>query len=206
MAGVIDTYLASLRQDLAFDPALAQRLAEEVECHLREAAEADADWPSPDAERRAVERFGLAREIAAQLARDAVERQARRTWLTVVATLVVTFVAMRLRVMWLEDLGEAASAVAPLVDRYAFVAAVSVAAVGWLAFRGSVLLLAVCLGGLAASIAAGFVRASLFAAGAPLGVLLPAAVEFALVGLLAWHVAGLGRRLRQTAALRRTVR
>lgn len=206
MAGVIDTYLAALRRDLAFDPVLAQRLAEEVECHLWEAAEADAAWPSPDAERRAVERFGLAREIAAQLATDAVQRQARRTWLTVIATLIVTFVAMRLRVMWLEDFGDTASTLAPLVDRYAFAAAVSVAAVGWIAFRGSVLPLAVCLGGLAASIAAGFVRAGLFAGGAPLGVLLPAAGEAALVGLLAWHVAGLGRRLRQTAALRRTAR
>lgn len=206
MAGVIDAYLASLRRDLAFDPALAQRLAEEVEGHLREAAEADADWPSPDAERRAVERFGLAREIAVQLATDAVERQGRRTWLTVIATLIVTFVAMRLRVMWLDDLGEAVSTVAPLVDRYAFVVAVSVAAVGWLAFRASVLLLTICLGGLAASIAAGFVRVDLFAGGAPLGVLLPAAGEVALVGLLAWHVTGLGRRLRQTAGLRRTAR
>lgn len=206
MAGMIDTYLASLRRDLAFDPVLAQRLAEEVEGHLRDAAEADADWPSPDAERRAVERFGLAREIAAQMATDAIERQGRRTWLIVIATLAVTFVAMRLRVMWLEGFGDTASTVAPLVDRYAFVVAVSVAAVGWLVFRSSVLPLAVCLGGLAASIAAGFVRAGLFAGGAPLDVLLPAAGEVALVGLLAWHVAGLGRRLRQTAALRRTAR
>src|SRR3982074_2348832 len=61
--------------------ALAQRpqgrgLASEVEDHLRDAAEADPAWPSPDAERRAVERFGVAREIAAQFAAEAVDRQA----------------------------------------------------------------------------------------------------------------------------------
>jgi len=85
MAGVIDQYVASLRRELDFDPALAGRLASEVEDHLRDAAEADPAWPSPDAERRAVERFGVAREIAAQFAADAVDRQARRTWITLQA-------------------------------------------------------------------------------------------------------------------------
>ena len=61
-----------LRRDLDFDPALARRMADEVEAHLWDAAEADPAWPSPEAERRAVERFGLAREIAAQFAADAV--------------------------------------------------------------------------------------------------------------------------------------
>ena len=64
MAGVIEGYLASLRHEIDFDPALAGRMADEIEAHLRDAAEADPAWPSPEAERRAVERFGLAREIA----------------------------------------------------------------------------------------------------------------------------------------------
>ena len=68
MSGVIDDYVAALRRELDFDPALARRLASEVEDHLRDAAEADPAWPSPEAERRAVERFGLGREIAAQFA------------------------------------------------------------------------------------------------------------------------------------------
>jgi hypothetical protein len=46
MAGVIDDYVASLRRELDFDPALARRLASEVEDHLRDAAEADPAWPS----------------------------------------------------------------------------------------------------------------------------------------------------------------
>ena len=204
MAGVIDDYVAALRCELDFDPALADRLASEVEDHLRDAAEADPAWPSLDAERRAVERFGLGREIAAELASDAVDRQARRTWITLAATVVVTFIAMRLRVMWLDDGG--LPALAPLIDRYAFIAALSVGVIGWFAFRRSFVALTVCLAGLVASIAAGIVRAALFVQSAPWHVLLTAASEIALLGLLSFHVIGLGRRLRRTAGWRRLVR
>lgn len=201
MAGVIDDYVAELRRELDFDPALAARLASEAESHLRDAAEADPAWPSPDAERRAVERFGLGREIAAQFASDAVDRQARRTWITLAAAVAVTFIAMRLRVMWLDD--APILSLAPLVDRYAFIGALAVGLVGWFAFRRSVVAQAICLAGLAASIMAGFVRANLFADGAPLHVVLSAAGEIALIGLLALHVFGLGLRIRRTAVLRR---
>ena len=145
MAGVIQDYVAALKRDLDFDPALARRMADEVEAHLWDAAEADPAWPSAEAERRAVERFGLAREIAAQFATDAVNRQARRSWIVLLATVAVTFVAMRLRVMWLADAGDSLSMLAPLIDRYAFVAAIAVGSIGWWAFRRSVLPLAVCL-------------------------------------------------------------
>jgi hypothetical protein len=203
MAGVIDDYLAELRRDLDFDPALARRMGDEVEAHLRDAAEADPAWPSPDAERRAVKRFGLAREIAVQCASDAVNRQARRTWIALLAAVAVTFIAMRLRVISLADAGDSLSMLAPLIDRYAFLAAIAVGAIGWWAARRSVLPLAICLGALAASIAAGIVRAGLFIEGAPLPVLLAAAGEVALIGLLLFHVVGLGRSLKRTAFLRR---
>src|SRR5437016_5667843 len=123
---VLDAYVALLRAELDFDPALARRVADEVEAHLWDAAEADPAWPSPEAERRAVERFGLAREIAGQFAADAVNRQAGRTWIALLATVAGTFIAMRLRVMWLDDVGDSLSALAPLVDRYAFIAALGV--------------------------------------------------------------------------------
>lgn len=203
MAGVIEEYVAALKRDLSFDQALAHRMAEEVEAHLQDAAEADATWPSREAEQRAVERFGLAREIAAQFATDAVNRQARRTWIALLATVAVTFVAMRLRAIWLADIGDSLSVLAPLVDRYAFIAAVTVAAIGWFASRFSVLPLGFCLAALAASIGAGIFRAGLFMSGAPLHVLLAAAGEIALVGLLLFHVVGLGRSLKRTAPLRR---
>lgn len=203
MTGAIDAYIATLRRELSFDPALAQRMAEEIEAHLRDAAEADPAWPSPVAESRAVERFGLAREIAAQFAADAVRRQTKRTWGAVLATVIVTAVAMRLRIMWLDESGDALSTLAPLVDRYAFAAAAAVASVGWMAFRRSLLPLAVCLVGLVASIAAGISRAGLLVLDAPLHVLLPAAAEVALVGVLSFHVVSLAAKLRRTAALRR---
>ena len=203
MAGVIEDYVAALKRDLDFDPALARRIADEVEAHLYDATEADPAWPSVEAERRAVERFGLAREIAAQFAVDAVTRQARRSWIVLLATVAVTFVAMRLRVMWLADAGDSLSMLAPLVDRYAFVAALAVGSIGWWAFRRSVLPLAICVAALMASIAAGVVRAGLFVDGAPLHVLLAAAGEFALIGLLLFHVVRLGRQSRSMAMLRR---
>ncbi len=201
MSGVIDDYVAALRRELDFDPALARRLASEVEDHLRDAAEADPAWPSPEAERRAVERFGLGREIAAQFAVDAVDRQARRTWIMLAVTVVVTFIAMRLRVIWLDD--DVLPPLAPLIDRYAFITALAVGVIAWFAFRRSLAALAICLGGLVASIGAGIVRADLFANGAPIHVLLSAAGEVALIGVLSFHVIGLGRRLRRTAVLRR---
>jgi hypothetical protein len=204
MAGVIEDYVAALRRELDFDATLAQRLASEVEDHLRDAAESDPAWPSPEAERRAVQRFGLSREIAAQFAAEAVDRQAGRTWVTLLATVIVTSIAMRLRVVWLDD--ETFSALAPLIDRYAFLAAIVVGVIGRFAFRRSFVALVLCLAGLAASIGAGFVRADLFAQGAPLPVLLTATGEVALIGLLSFHVVGLGRRLRRTAVLRGVAR
>lgn len=203
MAGVIDAYLASLRREFDFDPALAQRMTEEIEAHLRDAAEADPAWPSPEAERRAVARFGIAREIASQFAADAVTRQSKRAWIALLATLAVTFVAMRLRVSWLGKSEDAFSAVAPIVDRYAFIAALAVSVFAWIVWRRSWLPLAICLLAIVASVAAGILRAGLFAGGAPLPVLLAAATEIALIGLLSFHVVGLGRRLRRTAMLRR---
>ena len=95
MAGLIGQYVAALKRELSFDPALARRMAEDVEAHLWHAAEADPAWPSAEAEQRAIERFGLAREIAAHFAADAVNRQAKRTWSALLATVAVTFVAMR---------------------------------------------------------------------------------------------------------------
>lgn len=204
MSGMIDDYVANLRRDLDFDAALARRLASEVEDHLRDAAEADPEWPSPEAERRAVERFGLGREIAAQFAVDSVDRQARRTWVVLAVTVVVTFIAMRLRVIWLDD--GAISALAPLIDRYAFIAALTVGVIAWFAFRKSLAALAVCLAGLVASIGAGIVRTDLFANAAPIHVLLSAAGEIVLIGVLSFHVIGLGWRLRRTAVLRRAGR
>ena len=204
MAGVIDEYVAALRRELDFDVKLAERIASEVEDHLRDAAEADPAGPSPDAERRAVERFGLGRDIAAQFAADSIDHQVRRTWITLAVTVIVTFVAMRLHVTWLDD--GAVSALAPLIDRYAFIGALIVGLVGWFACRRSFAALTICLAGLVVSIAADIVRSGLFEGGAPLHVVLSAAAEIALIALLSRHVIGLGRRIKRTATARRAGR
>jgi peptidoglycan/LPS O-acetylase OafA/YrhL len=204
MAGLIDSYIASLEREFDFDPALARRLASEVEDHLREAAEADPSWPSSEAERRALERFGLARDIAAQFAADAIDRQVKRAWGTLLITVLVTLVAMRLRIILFDS--STAPTLAPLIDRYAFLAAVGVAGIGWIASRRSLLPLTLCLIGLAASITAGFVRAEVFTGAAPLVVLLPALCEVALMVLLSFHVVRLGQQLARTTAPRRLSR
>jgi hypothetical protein len=204
MAGLIEQYVAQLRRELDFDRTVAERLASEVEDHLREAAEADPAWPAAEADRRAIERFGLSREIAAQFATDAIDRQARRTWITIAACVVVTFVAMRLRAVWLDD--DTVSVVAPIVDRYAFIAAIAAGAIGWIGSRRSLLAPSICLAGLVASIAAGFVRADLFAHGAPMAVLLTAVGEVLLIALLCVHVVGFGRQLKRTAGVRGAIR
>jgi hypothetical protein len=107
---------------------------------------------------------------------------------------------MRLRTIWTED--GTASALALLIDRYAFVAAVGAAGIGWFGYRRSLLPLALCLLALSASIVAGLARAGFIMSGAPLAVLLATLGELALMALLSFHVATLGRRLRRTAALR----
>lgn len=203
MAGAIEQYLAAVRRTLDFDPALACRVASEAEMHLRDAAEADPDWPSPEAEQRAVARFGTVHEITAEFAFDAAERQAVRTWLALSATVVVTFLAMRLRVLWLDGRTGILPELAPLIDRYAFLASLVVGAVGWFAFRRSPVLLMLCFGGLAASIVAGLLRAGLFAEGAPLAVLLTSGAEIGLMVVLSGQIAGFFRRVRHAETLRR---
>ncbi len=131
-------------------------------------------------------------------------RQARRSWIVLLATVAVTFVAMRLRVMWLADAGDTLSIWAPLIDRYAFVArgrrghrSAGVAFRRSLACRSPV-----CLTALMASIAAGIVRAGLLrgrrAAPRAAGGGRRDRPDRACCG---FHVigSGLGRRLKRTA-------
>lgn len=203
MSGAIAAYVEALGRELSFDRALARRVCAETEDHLREAAETDPAWPAEEAERRAVARFGSWRDIAAQFTENAVHRQANRTWLILLTAVFATFLAMRLRVMWLEGGDDAVSFLAPLIDRYAFAAATAVAAIGWWVARRSVLPLAFCIAALAASIAAGLVRADLLARPAPVHVLAGTACEIALVLMLAFFVFDLYRGRRRVEILRR---
>ena len=201
MSRAIDDYVNVLGRELSFDRGLSRRVRAEIEDHLREAAEADPAWPAEEAERHAVVRFGDWRDIAGQFTADAVNRQSKRPWLALLAAVFATFLAMRLRMMWLEGGEEAVLALAPLIDRYAFVLGVATAAAGWWLFRHSLLPIVICIAALAASIAAGILRTDLLAA--PLHVVAGTVCEVALVLLLSFLVVELHRGRQRMATLGR---
>jgi hypothetical protein len=93
---VISEYAESLARRLGFDPGLARSVRQEVEDHLWEAA-GDA---SPEAQRRAIERFGDPRLIATQIAAVALARQARSLGLLLMLVLGGLFLAMKMRIAW----------------------------------------------------------------------------------------------------------
>ncbi len=215
MAGVIDRYLDELARHLSHDPALARRVRTEIADHFAEMA---GEHPSEAEARRAVERMGPARAIAATLAHDGADRQADRSWAILLVALVATFIAMRLRTLWLPPVeadGSLAGLAAPLVDRWAFVVAIVTGAGGyWLMRRpvtrrsptplriaGRTMNLVVVA--LAASVAAGILRIALAAdwAAAPVVVAAATTGECAIVGLLLAQSLALRRRLRQAEAV-----
>jgi hypothetical protein len=75
---LIAAYLAELRRDLPMGAA-RRRILAEVGAHLEDGVQAarDSGLPAPDAERRAVERFGSPAELARRLAADLASEGAR---------------------------------------------------------------------------------------------------------------------------------
>ena len=131
----IADYLDALARALAFDPALARRVAKEAEDHLREAAQTDGG--DADAARRAVAAFGDPRALARQYAAAALTARTRRLGAGTVMALAGIFLAMEGRVAWyglmqwgLADELKAMSAIALPLDRYAFLLALALAIVG----------------------------------------------------------------------------
>jgi hypothetical protein len=215
MAGVIDTYLDDLARHLSHDPALARRVRAEIADHF---AEMLGERPSEAEARRAVERMGPARAIAATLAADGADRQADRTWAILLVALVATFIAMRLRTLWLppvETDGSLAGLAAPLIDRWAFVMAIAAGAGGYWLMRRTAgggqspaplritgRTMDLVTAALAASVAAGILRIALASdwAAAPLVVAAATTGECVIVGLLLAQSLALRRRVRQAEA------
>jgi HAAS domain-containing protein len=84
MPGAIADYLERLERELRLKRAPRRRLLAEVEDHLRSSAdELGADLPGPEAEHRAVERFGAAATVARHFAQTVAASSARRSsyWL-----------------------------------------------------------------------------------------------------------------------------
>lgn len=201
MAGVIDAYLSELDRRLAFDRALSARVCAEAEDHLREAAAAQPAADADEAERRAVARFGSARDIAARFADDLLVGAARRTWVLLAAAAGAALLAMRLRRMLLEEAAFNAAPLGAFLDRYAFFAALACGLAGWFAWRAaqrsgerSRLPARLALGALAAlslSIAGG---AAIAAQHLSLPTLAAFLLEIAMAGWLALQAITLQRR------------
>lgn len=135
---VIAEYVGRLASRLAFDPALSRRVRREAEDHLREAVAADPTGGGPEAERRAVEKFGDPDAMAAQLAVVSLAKRARRVGVAAVLGIAAVFVAMKARVTWYVVTEHASGQSGTLgeivlsIDRYAFWLAALVAIAGWL--------------------------------------------------------------------------
>lgn len=210
MAGLIEGYLDALERDLDFDRRLARRVRAECADHLAEALEAQAHLPPEAAERRVLARLGSHRAIAAGFACDTLGRRADRLWLALLTTFLATFFAMRLRTLGLaEPPAGLVSLLAPLFDRYGFVAALAIGCGGWLMlrrrpadkagdFRAVALVAAATLAALSVSIGAGLARVAAAGEFTPLALAITAG-SLAECGLLAWLMA-------QVQALRRQLR
>jgi hypothetical protein len=211
VADHIGNYLAVLRSELSFDPALADRICAEVKEHLIDIA--DAEGRGESAEQRAVARMGDARRLAADMARVAMPERMKLTWRTVALSALAVFLAMRLRnvLVPVDGTGIDAAEIALAVDRFAYWGALFVGIAGWLLTRSSramlgtirtVMPIYLCGGALTVSCAAGsYLIASMLAAdgwSASMTIpLLAAAAEAAILGLFFWELRALARHARR---------
>jgi hypothetical protein len=135
---MIAAYMKRLQDALGDDPALSAQILQEVSDHLEEALAAEDLDDRSAAERRVIERFGDARELAAQFAPISLARHTRRAGAAILLATVVIMIMMKARVLWYGivewKLAEPLQAVASriiAVDRYAswLAAAIAVASV-----------------------------------------------------------------------------
>lgn len=195
MPRMIAAYLADLDRALAFDPALAARVHDEIEDHLLTAVE---HAPEQDV----VARFGEPAQIARSYATAGWADRLRRAWLASLALLAATFLLMRARALLL-DLPYGAGGAMAWLDRGAFFAGlVCVAIAGMVAWHSRFATVdsrirTLLHGGCAAlvlSIAASLLRAlPLVGSGVPAALVVASAlVELTLVALLLRHLNRLG--------------
>jgi hypothetical protein len=137
-SGRIADYLDALMRELRFDPDLGRRLRCEVEDHLTEAI-ADSCVRDPvEAERQVIERFGDPRDIARRYAPLSLLRQARRVGAVLIIAIAAILVLMKGRSAMYELLqwrlggdGSGITTIGPMIDRYAFEAAMLIGVLGW---------------------------------------------------------------------------
>ena len=217
---MIAEYVERLARALEFDPALSRRVRREVEDHLREAAAAD---PGPDAERRAVARFGDPRDLAARFAVVSAGKRSRRAGVAAVLVVAAAFAAMKARLAWyglvdcpVPEGFEAIGRTVASIDRCAFWLAGLAAVAAWryidgrrvpsaftAEYRGQLrrfrILGFAAAAALAVSVASDALLTSLRFAGTGWSAaawvpVLSVAVEIACAGVLVSHLRGAARR------------
>ena len=141
MSELMAAYLDALTRELSFDPRLARRLRTEAEDHLREAIASDPMGATIETERRAISRFGAARDIAAQCALPSLVQQVKNAGAA--ATLIAigrTDCHEKPRRMVWRDLANCQPPIRLLdqlrtaissIDRYAFWCALLIAICSW---------------------------------------------------------------------------
>jgi hypothetical protein len=137
-SATVADFLDALEHELRFDRELAGRVRSEVEDHL---AEAIADEPTGDAAeaaRRAIARFGTPRGIAQQYAPSSLLRQVRQVGAVLIVAIAAILVLMKGRgvlyqfLQWqLHTDWLGIGAVGPMIDIYAFRAALIAGVLGW---------------------------------------------------------------------------
>jgi len=227
---LVSDYLERLTRALSFDAPLAHRVRREAEDHLLEALAGSPEGESPEAQRRALERFGDPRAIASQYAAQSLLRQTRRAGAIVILATAGVYLAMKGRASWygLMQWGMSADlqAIAPVVirfDFYAFILACALGIVGWAyissrrvapsfhpgcraQLRRGRLLCAAAAAPLATSVVADVILTVLRLADAAVSPaalvpLLTQAIEVALVGVLVMRVRRIIRHADLAAAL-----
>lgn len=139
MSELMAAYLDTLAEELSFDPRLARRMRAEAEDHLQEAIASDPMGATIETERRAISRFGAARDIAAQCALPSLVQQVKKAGATATLIAIGLLIAMKSRLAWYG----ATSPISPdphldqlrmvisSIDRYAFWCALLIAMCGW---------------------------------------------------------------------------
>ena len=130
-SGIIEAYTEFLAGKLNFDPSLSQRMRQEVQDHLWEAAAADPSGNRREAVQHAIANFGDPHVIAAQFATAWLARQTWKVGVTIIFVITSVFVAMKARVTWytaaqwiLSDHVRAVAKIVGLIDACAFYASV----------------------------------------------------------------------------------
>ena len=205
-SGAISGYAEALAGRLSFDRALQRAVREEIEDHLWQAVAADTSGDPLEAQRRAVANFGDPHVIAAQIAAASLAGQARKVGITVLLVIAGVLLAMMTRLAWYDmtqwglcesaiELGDTLG----LIDRAAFLLAVTGAIAGWASSGGRVRLWAIATGGLIASVICDGLLTALRLSGWDFSVdflvpLFSMAIEIAFAGILVFHVCRLARR------------